>query len=83
MTEPKLYDLYDRVHAAAQAVRAHDPVAPEIGLILGSGLGGFADGFARATAIDYGDIPHFPRSHVVGHKARHAPSCGVPPPRQM
>ena len=70
MTEPDLPGLYDRVHAAVRAVRTHDPVAPEIGLILGSGLGGFADGFSRATAIDYGDIPHFPRSHVVGHKGR-------------
>lgn len=73
MTEPDLPSLpglYDRVHAAVRAVRTHRPVAPEIGLILGSGLGGFADGFARATAIDYGDIPHFPRSHVVGHRGR-------------
>ncbi|HEX7841280.1 MAG TPA: purine-nucleoside phosphorylase [Kofleriaceae bacterium] len=73
MTEfdlPGVPSLHDRVHAAARAVRTHSPVAPEIGLILGSGLGGFADGFSRATAIDYGDIPHFPRSHVVGHKGR-------------
>jgi purine-nucleoside phosphorylase len=70
MTEPDLPSLYDRVHAAVRAVRAHSSVAPEIGLILGSGLGGFADGFARASSLDYGDIPHFPRSHVVGHKGR-------------
>jgi len=73
MTAPELADppgLYDRVHAAADAVRARCAVAPQVGLILGSGLGGFADGFAGATAIDYGDLPHFPRSHVVGHKGR-------------
>ena len=68
MTEPD--NLYDRVHAAAEAVRARGAAAPQVGLILGSGLGGFADGFARATAIDYGDVPHFPRSHVAGHKGR-------------
>jgi len=62
--------LYDRVHAAAKAVRARIPTAPQVGLILGSGLGGFADGFARAIAIDYADVPHFPRSHVAGHKGR-------------
>jgi purine-nucleoside phosphorylase len=67
MTEP---DLYDRIRAAVEAVRARCPIAPQVGLILGSGLGGYADGFAGATAIDYGDIPHFPRSHVVGHKGR-------------
>jgi len=62
--------LYDRVHAAAQAVRARTDFMPEVGLILGSGLGAYADGFAKSVAIDYGDIPHFPRSHVVGHKGR-------------
>ncbi|MGN6106041.1 MAG: purine-nucleoside phosphorylase [Kofleriaceae bacterium] len=62
--------LYDRVQAAAAAVRARTDLVPQIGLILGSGLGGYADGFERATAIDYGDIPSFPRSHVAGHKGR-------------
>jgi purine-nucleoside phosphorylase len=67
MTEP---GLYERVHAAAQAVRTRTTTVPEVGLILGSGLGGFADGLAHPVAIDYGDIPHVPRSHVVGHKGR-------------
>jgi purine-nucleoside phosphorylase len=62
--------LYDRVHAAAQAVRARCPMVPQVGLILGSGLGGYADGLAGATAIDYGAIPDFPRSTVVGHHGR-------------
>ena len=66
-------NLYDRVHAAAQAIRERsrsDIGVPEVGLILGSGLGAFADSFEKPTAIDYGDIPYFPRSHVVGHKGR-------------
>jgi purine-nucleoside phosphorylase len=67
VTEP---GLYDRVRAATQAIRARCATAPAAGLILGSGLGGFADGFARATAIDYADIPHFPRSQVAGHQGR-------------
>jgi len=62
--------LYDRVQAAAQAIRARTDVVPQVGLILGSGLGGFADRLERPLAIDYGDIPHFPRSHVVGHSGR-------------
>jgi len=70
VTEPAPDNLYDRVHAAAEAVRARTAASPQVGLILGSGLGGFADGLARATAIDYGDVPHFPRSHVAGHKGR-------------
>ncbi|HEU0034676.1 MAG TPA: purine-nucleoside phosphorylase [Kofleriaceae bacterium] len=62
--------LYDRVHTAAQVVRERTDFVPKIGLILGSGLGAYADGFHKAIAIDYGDIPHFPRSHVAGHKGR-------------
>ncbi|MBA3819941.1 MAG: purine-nucleoside phosphorylase [Deltaproteobacteria bacterium] len=62
--------LYDRVHAAAQAVRERSDLMPQVGLILGSGLGGYAEGFTKAVGIDYGDIPSFPRSHIVGHKGR-------------
>ena len=63
-------DLYDRVHSAAAAIRKAGAATPQVGLILGSGLGGYADKLGGATAIDYGDIPGFPRSHVVGHKGR-------------
>ncbi|BAU29120.1 purine-nucleoside phosphorylase [Aneurinibacillus soli] len=41
---------------------------PEIGLILGSGLGVLADEITDAVRISYGDIPHFPVSTVEGHK---------------
>ncbi|HET9990679.1 MAG TPA: purine-nucleoside phosphorylase, partial [Kofleriaceae bacterium] len=43
---------------------------PQIGLILGSGLGGYADKLASSRAIDYAKIPHFPQSHVAGHAGR-------------
>jgi purine-nucleoside phosphorylase len=62
--------LYERLAAAVAAVRARTPLVPQVGLILGSGLGGFADGLSRATAIDYGELPGFPRSHVAGHQGR-------------
>jgi len=62
--------LYDRVHSAARAVRERSDFTPQVGLILGSGLGAFADTLDSKVAIDYGDIPHFTRSHVVGHKGR-------------
>ena len=75
--------LYDRVYAAATAIRKQSigHVAPTVGLILGSGLGGFADKLGDAIgvngislgmprAIDYGEIPGFPRSRVHGHKGR-------------
>lgn len=62
--------LYERVQAAAQAIRARTDVVPQVGLILGSGLGGFADRLEASLAIEYADIPGFPRSHVVGHHGR-------------
>ena len=64
-------DLYERVQAATAAVRAMaGGRVPEVGLILGSGLGDYARGLEDPVAIDYGDIPGFPRSHVVGHAGR-------------
>jgi purine-nucleoside phosphorylase len=43
---------------------------PEIGLILGSGLGVLADEIENPTVIPYGEIPHFPVSTVEGHKGQ-------------
>ncbi|HET6507125.1 MAG TPA: purine-nucleoside phosphorylase [Baekduia sp.] len=59
--------------AAADAVReaAGDAfVAPRLGLVLGSGLGGLADSVEHATAIPYADLPGFPVGSVVGHAGR-------------
>jgi purine-nucleoside phosphorylase len=61
-------DLYERVLAATAAVQRTSAVIPQVGLILGSGLGGYADKLAKACRIDYAEIPHFPRSQVAGHK---------------
>lgn len=60
--------MYDDVQAAAAAVRAKVNTPPQVGLILGSGLGAFADKLGNATRIDYAEIPGFPQSKVAGHK---------------
>ncbi len=44
--------------------------APETAVILGSGLGGFADLLQDVTSVDYKDIPNFPQSTVSGHKGQ-------------
>jgi purine-nucleoside phosphorylase len=62
MTDP--FALAD---SAAQLIRARTPLRPEIGLILGSGLGAFADSLTDATRVPYADIPTFPRSTAIGH----------------
>lgn len=63
-------DLFDRVQAAAAVVRSKLETVPQVGLILGSGLGAYADKLEGAERLDYGEIPGFPRSHVVGHAGR-------------
>ncbi len=65
MTEP--VDLFARATAAASFIRSLTPVAPKTGIILGSGLGGFADRVERSVVIPYVDIPYFPQSTVQGH----------------
>jgi purine-nucleoside phosphorylase len=62
--------LFDDVVQAAETVRARAPQPPEVAIVLGSGLGAFADGLKGAVSIDYGDIPHWPASNVVGHAGR-------------
>ncbi len=52
---------------AAEFLRKKTRARPKIALILGSGLGAFADEFASAVRIPYVRIPHFPQSTAIGH----------------
>jgi purine-nucleoside phosphorylase len=61
------YSLLARLDEAAAAVRARTTLRPSIGLVLGSGLGAFADSLEEAVAASYAEIPHFPASTVAGH----------------
>lgn len=56
-----------KADAAAKFIFKQTKLRPKIGLVLGSGLGSFADEFANATTIPYTKIPHFPRSTAIGH----------------
>jgi purine-nucleoside phosphorylase len=58
---------FTSAQAAATFLLSHTPLRPRIGLVLGSGLGGFADELTDATRIPYTNIPFFPRSTAVGH----------------
>jgi purine-nucleoside phosphorylase len=60
-------DLFTRAESAAAFVLAQSALRPQIGLVLGSGLGAFADEMTDAVRIPYADIPAFPRSTAVGH----------------
>jgi purine-nucleoside phosphorylase len=62
--------LYDRASAAADAVLVRTTLRPRIAIVLGSGLGAFAEQLQNATAVPYSDLPQFPQSTVVGHSGR-------------
>ena len=67
MSEASVPDLFQRAEAAAGFVQARTSLRPQIGLVLGSGLGAFADELAEAERIPYAQIPGFPHSTAVGH----------------
>ena len=62
--------LYDRVQAAAGVVRGKSALVPEIGIILGTGLGGLAREIAVEAEVPYAEIPGFPLSTVETHAGR-------------
>jgi purine-nucleoside phosphorylase len=56
-----------RAEAAAKFILKKTKLRPKIALVLGSGLGAFADEFTNVIKIPYANIPHFPRSTAIGH----------------
>lgn len=61
---------WDDVQEAARAIRDRWPGAPEVGLVLGTGLGALAREIEPEATIPYADLPHFPRSTVASHAGR-------------
>jgi purine-nucleoside phosphorylase len=62
--------LFDRVETATAVVRKRAPHTPEVGIILGTGLGGLAKEIAVDATIPYEEIPGFPLSTVESHAGR-------------
>ena len=60
----------ERVDEAASWLRSHVRTIPTIAVVLGSGLGTFADTMAVELVLDYKAIPHWPLSRVTGHSGR-------------
>ena len=61
------HDIFSNSESAAHFLLSQTSLRPRIGLVLGSGLGSFADQLSDATRIPYANIPFFPRSTAVGH----------------
>ena len=62
--------MYKKLVTCLESVRKKIDFKPEVALILGSGLGDFADGIKIEQTIDYTEIEGFPVSTVKGHKGR-------------
>jgi purine-nucleoside phosphorylase len=61
---------FERAGLAADFIFSRTALRPKIALVLGSGLGAFADEFASAAKIPYAEIPHFPQSTAIGHAGK-------------
>ena len=63
--------MIQEIHDAAEYLKANGVDKPEIGVILGTGLGSlFIQQIQQARSIDYKDIPHFPPSTIEFHKGK-------------
>jgi purine-nucleoside phosphorylase len=65
-----MLDLFDKIQEAKQAIAKRWPTQPRVGIILGTGLGGFARDIEAQTEIPYGEIPHFLQSTVKSHAGK-------------
>lgn len=59
--------VVERLDETVKAVRARTSIAPRVGVVLGSGLGAFADTLRGVEKIPYAEIPHIPPPKVIGH----------------
>jgi purine-nucleoside phosphorylase len=72
--------LLTRLDEAVRAIQGRSPLKPSVGLVLGSGLGAFAQSLERPTHIPFAQIPHFPAATAIGHRGEMVlgASQGVP-----
>jgi purine-nucleoside phosphorylase len=61
---------YDQVKEAADAIRARVSETPSAAIVLGSGLGDFANALQDAVTLPYDSLPHWPVSRVIGHEGK-------------
>jgi len=61
---------FEQASAAAEWLRARGCDGADVAVVLGSGLGDFAEQIDGASVIPYGEIPHWPASRVIGHAGK-------------
>jgi len=69
-----MLDLYDKIQEAKHVIQGEWSGRPQVGLILGTGLGGLAEDIKAEVRLPYEKIPHFPQSTVQSHAGRFV--CG-------
>ncbi|MFQ6008391.1 MAG: purine-nucleoside phosphorylase [Candidatus Zixiibacteriota bacterium] len=62
--------FHNMLNEAVSYIKSQVVLKPQIGIILGTGLGSLVDGIEMTAAVDYDKIPHFPLSTVESHKGR-------------
>ena len=62
--------LYDQIQEAVKFIQSRTDFQPQIGIILGTGLGNLTDDIDIVSEIPYSEIPHFPVSTVQSHKSK-------------
>lgn len=62
--------LFEKIKEATTFIQSKIGFRPELGIILGSGLGSLSDDIAHPVVIQYNDIPYFPKSTVAGHEGK-------------
>ncbi|MBX3439970.1 MAG: purine-nucleoside phosphorylase, partial [Planctomycetaceae bacterium] len=65
-----MLELFDQIHDACEHIRARWNQTPHAGIILGTGLGSLVKQIDVQAAIDYAEIPHFPKSTAISHAGR-------------
>jgi purine-nucleoside phosphorylase len=63
-------DYFEKVQETTSWIRERAAAVPDVAIVLGSGLGDFTAALQQATTFDYGDIPNWPASNVIGHAGK-------------
>ncbi|RDI96567.1 purine-nucleoside phosphorylase [Meiothermus sp. QL-1] len=61
---------YEEIQAAVKHIQSQTDFTPEVGLVLGSGLGPLADEIETVASFPYAELPHFPRSTAPSHEGK-------------
>ncbi|GAA6754701.1 purine-nucleoside phosphorylase [Thermus thalpophilus] len=62
--------VYEQIQEAVRYIQSKTDFTPEVGVVLGSGLGPLAEEVEKVAEVPYGEIPHFPLSTAPGHAGR-------------